>query len=255
MMKNVNSRIRAGLLASLVLLFVAGCSTQPVQEVEIDEPTFAADRVLMDDVSYAGDVYDPWSGLNRRIYVFNANFDRYVFLPVVAGYQFVMPDFAEQGVSNFFSNLSEIRNVINSLLQLKIESALIGTWRFMINTSMGVAGLFDPATSMGAPQKIEDFGQTLGHWGVPGGPFIVLPLLGPSNLRDTTGLVADSLMFNEVEFLGLNENSHEQWLYYALKAIDARSQTAFRYYQMGSPMEYEMVRMLYSTKREMDIEK
>ena len=83
----------------------------------------------------------------------------------------------------------------------------------------------------------------------------MLPLFGPSSLRDTTGLVADRLVFNEVRFLGLNENSHEEWLYVALKAIDARSRTAFRYYEMGSPMEYEMLRMLYSTKREMDIAK
>ncbi len=254
-MNALKSSVRTVLLAPLLLLFVTGCSTQPVQEGEIIEPTFAADRVLREDVEYASDVYDPWTGLNRRIYVFNAHFDRYVFLPVVAGYQAVMPDFAEQGVSNFFSNLSEIRNVINSVLQLKAESAFAGTWRFMINTTMGVAGLFDPATAMGQPQKEEDFGQTLGKWGVGPGPYIVLPILGPSSLRDTTGLVADRLMFNEVRFLGLNENSHEQWLYYTLKAIDARSRTAFRYYQTGSPMEYEMVRMLYSTKREMDIEK
>ncbi len=250
-----NSGIRAVLLAPLLLLFVAGCSTKPVQEEELIEPTFAADRVLREDVEYASDVYDPWTGLNRRIYVFNAQFDRYVFLPVVAGYQFVMPDVAQQGVSNFFSNLTEIRNVANSVLQLKAESALVGTWRFMINTTMGVAGLFDPATAMGAPQKPEDFGQTLGRWGVGPGPYIVLPILGPSNLRDTTGLVADQLAFNEVRLLGLNENSHEQWLYLTLRAIDARSQIAFRYYEMGSPMEYEMVRMLFSTKREMDIEK
>ncbi len=250
-----NPRIRAALLALPLLLLVAGCSTSPVQEDELIEPTFAADRVLREDVEYASDVYDPWTGLNRRIYVFNAQFDRYVFLPVVAGYQFVMPEFAQQGVSNFFSNISEIRNVVNSVLQLKAESALVGTWRFMINTTMGVAGLFDPATAMGAPQKPEDFGQTLGRWGVGPGPYIVLPILGPSNLRDTTGLVADQLAFNEVRMLGLNENSHEQWLYLTLRAIDARSQTAFRYYEMGSPMEYEMVRMLYSTKREMDIEK
>jgi len=255
MMKTMNSRIRATLLAPLLLLLVAGCSTKPVQEGEIIEPTFAADRVLREDVEYASDVYDPWSGLNRRIYVFNANFDRHVFLPVVAGYQAVMPDFAEQGVSNFFSNLSEIRNVINSVLQLKAESAFAGTWRFIINSTFGVAGLFDPATAMGQPQMDEDFGQTLGRWGVSPGPYIVLPILGPSSLRDTTGLVADRLLFDEVRFLGLNENSHEQWLYYTLVAIDARSQTAFRYYEMGSPMEYEMVRMLYSTKREMDIEK
>ena len=254
-MKTVDLKIRAVLLAPLVLLFVAGCSGKPVQEGESIEPTFAADRVLREDVEYASDVYDPWTGLNRRIYVFNANFDRYIFLPVVSGYQFVMPDVAQQGVSNFFSNLSEIRNVINSVLQLKIESALTGSWRFMINTTMGVGGLFDPATAMGAPQKDEDFGQTLGTWGVGAGPYIVLPILGPSSLRDATGLVADQLMFNEVRFLGLNENSREQWLYYILKAIDTRSQIAFRYYEMGSPMEYEMMRMLYSTKREMDIEK
>jgi len=255
MMKTVNSGIRAAVLVPLVLLCVVGCSTKPVQDGEIIEPIFAADRVLREDVGYASDVYDPWEGFNRRMYVFNANFDRYVFLPVVNAYQLVLPDFAEKGVSNFFSNLSEIRNAINSVLQLKAESTFAATWRFIINSTFGVAGFFDPATAMGQPQMAEDFGQTLGRWGVSSGPYLVLPIFGPSNLRDTTGLVADRLMIDEVELLGLNENSHEEWLYLALKATDARSQTAFRYYEMGSPMEYEMVRMLYNTKRQMDIEK
>lgn len=244
---------RARLVLPLVLLVLVGCSSQPVHDGEVIEPTFAADRVLSEDVTYASDVYDPWTGLNRRIYVFNANFDRYVFLPVVNAYQFVVPDFAQQGLSNFFSNLSEIRNVINSALQLKPESAAIGTWRFIANSIFGIAGLFDPATALGVPQRDEDFGQTLGRWGVSPGPYLVLPILGPSSLRDATGLVADRLMFDEVRFLGLNEGSREEWLYLALKAIDTRSQVAFRYYEMGSPMEYEMLRMLYTTKREMDI--
>jgi phospholipid-binding lipoprotein MlaA len=101
----------------------------------------------------------------------------------------------------------------------------------------------------------EDFGQTLGHWGVGDGPFLVLPILGPSNLRDTTGLVADGLMFSAIDPLNFDSNDDLEVPFYVLQAIDARHRTAFRYYETGSAFEYELVRLLYGKYRELQIAK
>jgi phospholipid-binding lipoprotein MlaA len=114
-----------------------------------------------------------------------------VFLPVVDGYRYVTPSFLRTGVSNFFNNLGDVPNLLNSLLQLKGHRSMETTGRLLLNTTIGIAGLWDPATAMGLPRQTEDFGQTLGFYGVPAGAYLVLPILGPSNLRDTGGLIVD----------------------------------------------------------------
>ena len=138
---------------------------------------------------------DPWEGFNRRMYYFNAKADEYVILPVVTGYQKITPDVVERSINNFFSNLDEISTFINSLLQFKLSVAGETLARFTLNSTVGLAGLFDVATQIGFAEQNEDFGQTLGYWGVDAGPYLVLPLLGPSSLRDATGLVFDNLVF------------------------------------------------------------
>src|SRR3546814_15959964 len=110
-------------------------------------------------------------------------------LPVVRGYRYVTPRPVRTGVSNFFSNLGEVPTLFNSLAQLKGQRAANATARFLFNSILGVGGLWDPATRMGLPRQSEDFGQTLGYWGVPQGPSLILPALGPPNLRHTTGRV------------------------------------------------------------------
>ena len=114
-------------------------------------------------------VYDPLESWNRRVYHFNYRFDQWVFLPVVNGYTYVTPSFLRTGVSNFFNNLGDVPNLVNSLLQLKGHRSLETTGRLLLNTTIGIAGLWDPATAMGLPRQSEDFGQTLGFYGVPGG--------------------------------------------------------------------------------------
>ena len=244
------------LFISLSLLWLAGCSTTPEQK----EPEIPALHSVEDNVdpnvNYVVDIFDPWEPMNRRIYNFNTQFDRYIFLPVVSGYEFIMPTVAQNSVSNFFSNIGEIENFINSVLQLKAEATFTAAWRFAMNTTFGVFGLFDPATTlMGTPEWDEDFGQTLGHWGVGDGPFIVLPILGPSNARDTTGLVADGLMFSAIDPLNFDTNDDLEIPYHLLKAIDARHRNKFRYWESGSPFEYEMVRLLYTEYRKLVIAK
>nr|WP_240610044.1 VacJ family lipoprotein [Halomonas endophytica] len=138
---------------------------------------------------------DPWEGFNRQVFAFNEVVDRAVLKPVSRGYRTVTPQPVQTGVGNFFSNLGEIRTVINSLLQGKPGNAGIATSRFLINTTVGIGGLWDFATHMEITGRDEDFGQTLGVWGLTEGPYLVLPFLGPSTVRDTAGLPLDAYTY------------------------------------------------------------
>lgn len=136
-------------------------------------------------------VSDPWEDYNRAIYGFNDKLDRYALKPVAKGYKFITPDFVETGVSNFFSNIDDVTVIVNDILQGKIKQAGLDTSRLLLNTTFGIAGLFDVATPMGLPKHHEDFGQTLGKWGVAEGPYIVIPFLGPATVRSTSGAIVD----------------------------------------------------------------
>ncbi|MFG6668077.1 VacJ family lipoprotein [Halomonas sp. HNIBRBA4712] len=134
---------------------------------------------------------DPWETFNRRVFAFNDVLDRYALKPVATGYRTVTPGPVQTGVGNFFSNLTEIRTAINSLLQGKPANAGLATSRFLINSTVGIGGLLDYATHMQITADEEDFGQTLATWGWTDSRYLVLPLLGPSTLRDSAGLPAD----------------------------------------------------------------
>lgn len=134
---------------------------------------------------------DPWEGFNRKVFVFNDVLDRYALKPVARGYRTITPDPVETGVGNFFSNLGEVRTAINSVLQGKPANAGLATSRFLINSTVGIGGLLDYATLMEITADKEDFGQTLAVWGWDDSRYLVLPFLGPSTLRDATGLPAD----------------------------------------------------------------
>ena len=198
-------------------------------------------------------VYDPLESINRRIYHFNYRFDQWVFLPVVNGYRYVTPNFVRSGVSNFFDNLGDVPNLLNSLLQFKGQRSMETTARLLLNTTIGIAGLWDPATKMGLMRHSEDFGQTLGFYGVPGGAYVVLPLLGPSNLRDTTGLIFDYTAETQINFLNVAEASDNHPEIWVLRGVDKRYTTHFRYGQMNSPFEYEKVRYVYTEARKLQI--
>lgn len=134
---------------------------------------------------------DPWEGFNRKVFAFNDVLDRYALKPVAQGYRAITPDPVETGVGNFFSNLGEVRTALNSVLQGKPANAGLATSRFLINSTVGFGGLFDPATRMEITADQEDFGQTLAVWGWEDSRYLVLPFFGPSTLRDTTGMPAD----------------------------------------------------------------
>jgi phospholipid-binding lipoprotein MlaA len=232
---------------------VSGCSTtvQPVAE-----PLRPVSEYVKPDVQHAIQVSDPLEGVNRRIYRFNYYFDTYLFLPVVNAYRFVMPDYAENRVSDFLDNVLEISNLTNCILQIKPKETGITIGRILINSTVGIFGLWDPATQMGLARQDEDFGQTLGYYGIGNGPYLVLPIFGPSNLRDAIGSGADVFAFITID--PLNFDNNEEWMqstFNALYAIDKRKRTPFRYYASGSPFEYDLVRLLYTEKRFLQIKK
>lgn len=128
---------------------------------------------------------DPWQGFNRAMFKFNDTLDRWCLKPLAKGYRFVTPDFVEKGVGNVFSNIGEVPSTLNGVLQGNVKGAAHDTGRFLVNSTLGIAGIFDVAKHMKLPaDDKEDFGQTLAIWGVGQGNYLVLPLLGPSTLRD-----------------------------------------------------------------------
>lgn len=198
-------------------------------------------------------IYDPLELWNRRVYHFNYRFDQWVFLPIVNGYRYVTPNLVQTGVSNFFSNLGDVPNLLNSLLQFKAKRSLQIGARLLLNTTVGVAGLWDPATRIHLPKQKEDFGQTLGFYGAPAGPYLMLPLLGPSNLRDTGGLVVDFSAKSQINLLNVAEASINHPEITLLEIVDQRSTVNFRYGQLNSPFEYEKIRFFYHESRKLQI--
>lgn len=244
------TRIHLVLLLGFVAL-LAGCSTpMPVERAKYALSDFEPPGTV-----HPLEVSDPLSPANKELYRFNYYFDRYLFIPVVNTYEFILPDYAERRVSSFFNNIGEFGNFMNAALQLKPKSAGITLSRFAINSTIGIAGLWDPATHWNLSRQDEDFGQTLGRYGTGSGPYIVLPVLGPSNLRDTVGLVADTAAFSAVDPLNFEHNESWELPYQGTRAVDTRHQQPFRYYKSGSPFEYELVRMLYTEKRKLQIAK
>jgi phospholipid-binding lipoprotein MlaA len=233
----------------LAASLVAGCAgTSPLPPLIAAQPNLAEAAQAPSVI----DVYDPLEPLNRAIYNFNAGFDRYVFLPIVRVYEFVTPVFVQNRISDFFANIQEIPTFANNLLQLRGDAAGRSATRFIVNT-MFTAGLFDLAGARGISQVPEDFGQTLGYWGAGPGPYLVIPVLGPSNLRDATGLVADAALLWALTPAAVTDSYVLTGVRYGLQAIDTRHRTAFRYFETGSPFEYDLVRLVYTEKRKLDI--
>jgi phospholipid-binding lipoprotein MlaA len=164
---------------------------------------------------------DPLEGLNRGIYKFNDTADKAVIKPIAGAYKAVIPSPLRSGVHNFFTNLNTFVSAINDLLQFKFGKAVEGAGRFVINSTFGIAGIFDVASKDGIELRNEDFGQTLGYWGVGNGAYLMLPILGPSTLRDTGGLVVDTVAFDPLSYI---EDPRTRNSTYALKLLDKRAQ-------------------------------
>ena len=152
--------------------------------------TFLA-ALLLAGCATNGPKADPFEGLNRATFEFNDKVDAAVLKPVAQGYQAITPQFVRSGVSNAFTNIGDVAGAVNSLLQGKPAEAATSAGRFLVNSTLGILGLFDVATPMGLDKHDEDFGQTLGVWGVGSGPYLVIPFMGPTTVRDGTGRFAD----------------------------------------------------------------
>jgi phospholipid-binding lipoprotein MlaA len=163
---------------------------------------------------------DPFEGFNRGVMAFNDGVDNAVLKPLAEGWRNVAPQFVRTGVTNFFNNLGDGWSAVNHLLQGKLEPAANMTLRLAVNSVFGIGGLLDIATEAGLERQPEDFGQTLGVWGLPPGPYLVLPLLGPSTVRDTGGLVLDYAPFASLEY-----TEHRQTLNsaFALNLVNTRT--------------------------------
>jgi phospholipid-binding lipoprotein MlaA len=162
---------------------------------------------------------DPWESWNRGVYRFNDAFDRAIAKPVARTYVKVVPHPIRIGVTNFFANLETPTVLVNDALQGKILAAANDLGRFVLNTTLGLAGILDPATPAGLDKNNEDFGQTLGKWGVHPGPFVELPILGPSDVRDTPGRVVDG-------YTNPRQYIHNPWFKYGLylpEVVDIRA--------------------------------
>lgn len=206
-------------LSPLVLaVYLAACATTPASDIAQDksaETKSATQSSTLNETSdddeldrYLGptpqkpEVNDPFESFNRVMYDFNDIVDRYVAEPITEVYKFITPEFVRTGVSNFFTNVKGLNTVLNSALQGKFRESAESSGRFLVNSTMGMVGLVDVAKHMGLEHREEDFEQTLAVWGVPHGPYLVLPLLGPSTMRGIPGAIVDSAA-NPVNYVGI----------------------------------------------------
>jgi len=184
---------------------------------------FLSFLLIFSQPNFAATEEDPWEGFNRAMFTFNDTLDGAILKPVAQGYKAVTPTPVQRGVTNFFSNLGEISNIVNNLLQGKWDGTASSTWRFVINSTAGWFGIFDVASELGLKEYDEDFGQTLGYWGVSSGPYLVLPFFGPSTLRDSAGLVVDYTAYEDGEELFLDLTNEEYLATLALDVVETRA--------------------------------
>ncbi len=189
-MKNKNNvrRVTVITLASMMMAALTACSPAPAED----------------------DANDPMESINRGVFEFNQVADRFVLEPVAKGYRYITPDPLRSRIGNMSDNLSEPLNMIHAFLQGDFDHGMVSFWRFVLNSTIGIAGMHDVAGSAGLALRKEDLGQTLAVWGVGDGPYIVLPIMGPSNLRDTGGTVGDWFL-DPVNYV-IDDTSTEIWL-------------------------------------------
>lgn len=194
---------------------------------------------------------DPLEPFNRGVSRFNDVVDDNVLVPVATTYRRVLPSMVRTGVNNFFSNLGEVWNFANSAAQLKPQATLESLMRFNVNTIFGLGGLLDIATEVGIDRHSEDFGQTLGHWGVPPGPYVVIPLLGPSTVRDTAALPLDAYG----EMIGQISDVPVRNSLYVLRIVDIRSNYLRAGQLLGDAAldKYSFTRDAYLQRRRSDV--
>lgn len=197
--------IPQAVLVAVILLFGSGCTT--LSATDNAEHQISA---------------DPFEGFNRSMHNFNSATDRAILRPVSNAYKNGLPRPVRKSVGRFFDNLGEPLNIVNNLLQGSVDRSLRSSYRFVVNSTIGVFGLFDPASTYGVRSAPEDFGQTLAAWGVKPGPYLVLPFWGPTNLRDGVGGIVDTAAYYPINELSDSDNSRFALL--VLNVVDTRAQ-------------------------------
>lgn len=196
---------------------------------------------------------DPYEDFNRQMFAFNDGVDRAIVQPVARGYRAVTNEPIREGVGNFSANLGEPLTAVNHVLQGKLPDAGATVSRFLINSTVGLVGIFDPASSMGIQRTKEDFGQTLGTWGVDSGPFLVLPFIGPTTPRDLTGIGGD-LALNPLNYPEFENDDAIRTGTFVIWGIDAREGALEATDELNNQIDpYTTVRRLYGRTRAADI--
>lgn len=188
---------------------------------------------------------DPWQKTNQQIFRLNDYFDQLIVRPVASAYTLFVPRVARQGIGNFFSNINDINVFVNDLLQFKFDAAASDSGRFLVNSTLGLGGILDVATGFGLSKNEEDFGQTLGSWGVGSGPYVMLPVFGASNVRDSFGLVLDTL-FNPIQY---HDEESVRLALFLVKETDTRSRL-LALDELVTGDRYLFVREAYVQRRE-----
>ena len=226
---------------------------------ELDEDYIASSQVFQ--LTGINDSLEPF---NRRMYAFNTQLDRKVLYPASRVYSAVVPKPIRKGISNFYNNFSEIPTFVNSLLQLKPGKAVNALGRFVVNSTVGILGVADVAKNMGMKRDPETMGDTLGHYGVGTGSYLVLPMFGPSNIRDAIGTGIDTVTEGAVrgvaeEKLFFDTGVFDKTVYGftrpVVTGLNARSMLSMRYGDLNSPFEYDLVRALYHNYRKIQVVK
>ena len=222
------------------------------------------DYIVSNQVFQLTGINDSLEPFNRRMYAFNTQIDKKIVYPASRIYAAVVPKPIRKGISNFYNNFSEIPTFVNSVLQLKPGKAVNALGRFVVNSTVGVLGVADVAKNMGMKRDPETMGDTLGHYGVKTGPFLVLPLLGPSDLRDAVGAgivsisewavrrVAEEKLFFDT---GVFDKNIYGFTKPVVTGLNASSMNGMRYGDLNSPFEYDLVRALYHNYRKIQVVK
>lgn len=200
----------------------------------------------------ASDNRDPVEGLNRAIFKFNEGIDNVIFKPVAKGYRAVVPAPIDKGVTNFFGNINDVVTMVNNMLQFKFRDGGSDIARVVINSTVGILGLIDVASDIGFQKHNEDFGQTLGKWGVGNGPYLMLPIVGPSTLRDTVGIAVDNNVFDPLYKVNHIPTRNSLLL---TEAIDKRADLlgASNVMEQAALDRYDFLKESYFQKREFDV--
>ena len=220
------------------------------------------DYIVSSQVFQLTGINDSLEPFNRRMYAFNTQIDKKIVYPASQIYAAVVPKPIRKGISNFYNNFSEIPTFVNSVLQLKPGKAVNALGRFVVNSTVGVLGVADVAKNMGMKRDPETMGDTLGHYGVRTGTFLVLPVLGPSNIRDAIGSAADTMAEGAVrtaaeEKLFFDTGVFDKKVYGftrpAVTGLNARSMLSMRYGDLNSPFEYDLVKAFYYNYRKIQV--